>query len=364
MTPLSPAQPRGVRRPVAISPWMSTRLAVALIALSVVVLRPESVTDARAGQQAPAHEKPSAGGELNRALLPSWDQRLAGLDRRLTALAQPVLKDVAAAQKMREESVGQAIKTREAEASYLNAKLAREVAEIELGSYAEGTRPSELATTEGKIGIAKAEIENAQRKIAEAKERLTRISALADEQTPLGLNLVYIYTDQVERAELLEKQARAQLSILESEKDVLTRYTVVKRLLELKSEVKGAHSVELAKQANWELAKGREKELPGEIERSAFTESRRQILALIDQAIRIEDRIRAKLVEFDKPGPVTVEQNNEIARLIQELERIVGRAESLRDIDDFRRLKPRLQQAAQRYKVSSSNEGPTTSPTR
>ena len=80
--------------------------------------------------------------------------------------------------------------------------------------------------------------------------------AVAD-NSAFGLNIVYTYTDRVTTAELLEKKTAFTLKAAESKKKVLIEYTILKRKMELESEVKKAHSDELAKQATWELSKGK-----------------------------------------------------------------------------------------------------------
>ena len=65
--------------------------------------------------------------------------------------------------------------------------------------------------------------------------------------------------------ELNFKKAEFTLEQAQSKKKVLTKYTREKTIKELESEVKKAHSDELAKQATWELEKGKENKLEKQI---------------------------------------------------------------------------------------------------
>ena len=65
--------------------------------------------------------------------------------------------------------------------------------------------------------------------------------------------------------ELNFKKAQFTLEQAQSKKKVLVKYTKEKTIKELESEVKKAHSDELAKQATWELEKGKETKLEKQI---------------------------------------------------------------------------------------------------
>ncbi len=351
---LSPAQPRGTRRPKMITGILShRRWAGALVLLSLVVLRPGQAPSAHAQPQAGGPDQKAAAAEAMAGVVERYEGLLGDLDRRLTALARPVLEEVARSQGNPDRSVDQIMRTRQAEIDYLNAKSAREVAELTRTEYDQGTRQSELATAEARIMASKEEVERAQRRIAEAKKRLARISGLAP-QSASGLDLVYQYTDRVEKAELLEQQARLQLSAVEDEKKVLAEYTIPKRLKELDSDAHKARAEELARNAAWEIEKGKLAALRKNTEHSGPAEKNRRVLALIDQAIPLEDKIRAKLGELAGPNPRGAELANEMIVFLDQLRSLVARAEAIRNIDDFARLKPRLQQSARKYRHSSA----------
>src|SRR5689334_1276548 len=135
--------------------------------------------------------------------------------------------------------INQRITTMSAEANFLNAKLAREVAEIALKEYVEGDYVAQQAEVEGNIKLAEAELALAE------DEKAAKSSS-----TPTPL--------QSKRAELAVLRARIALERAQSHKRLLVEYTKGKKIKELASEVKKAHSDELARQATWELEKSKE----------------------------------------------------------------------------------------------------------
>ena len=71
--------------------------------------------------------------------------------------------------------------------------------------------------------------------------------------------------DRIEEAELSLERERRSLAQAESKREILEKYTCDKTIKELESEVKKAHSDELAKQATWELEKSKEDKLEKQI---------------------------------------------------------------------------------------------------
>lgn len=353
--PLSPAQSRGDRWPED-GPLPDARrwIAGGLVVLSiVVVVRPPRLTSARAAQQAPAQRGiRDAADRL--PITADYERLLAGLERRLTALAQPILAELSAEQERRALPSKLSLETGIAESNYQDAKLVRQVAEIAAREYDQGVEVQELTAVEAEIKVVRAEVERAEQHVAEAKKRLERISALADQDTASGLSTVYLYTDQLELAEVRERQARNRLAMAETRKGLLTRFTIQKNRLDRQSEVAKAHAEELAKQAAWELAKEKERALKQENERAGLSERDRQILALIDRAMAIEEKLRAKLAEADRPGDKSDDQFREVGQIYEDLAAIIDHAESLRAIDRFAVLKPRLQQAARQNRPSTA----------
>ena len=280
-----------------------------------------------------------------------FERTLAGFDR-LIVLANLVFEDAAAVQQARKQVVDLMIQARNPRLRTWT-RSSREIAEIAVIEYRSGTSVQDTQVAEGELSLAKSGLERGRRTTAEAKERLAMISARSD-NSALGLNLKYIYTDRLASAELMEKQSCLELEQAESKKKVLLEYTIPKRRMELASEVKKAHSDELAKQATWELRKGQEEAARRGPSRKTCPRTGSEILALIDEAIPLEDKIRAKLLEVSQVEELPESKAEEFGRLTHDLAALVDRAELLRDSGDFARLKPRIQEAARQFGAAAS----------
>jgi HlyD family secretion protein len=152
---------------------------------------------------------------------------------------------------LRDQLVNQRITTKSAEANYLNAKLTREVAQIAVREYVEGVYVQDLATVEGEIKLAESDL-------MRAEDRLEWARRMFDKG--------YVSMATKISEELNFKKAQFTLEQAQSKKNVLVKYTREKTIKELDSEVKKANSDELAKQATWELEKGKESKLEVQIQ--------------------------------------------------------------------------------------------------
>jgi HlyD family secretion protein len=148
---------------------------------------------------------------------------------------------------LRVQLANQKIAFLSAQATYENAKVDREVAEIAVVEYAEGIYQIQLQETEGNIRIAEAELTLAQEHLAASKANRTAV--------PL----------EIKRAEVAEFHARFALEKAQNRKKLLVDFTRGKRMKELKSAVEKGRSDELAKKAIWELQAGKEKNLERQI---------------------------------------------------------------------------------------------------
>jgi hypothetical protein len=124
----------------------------------------------------------------------------------------------------------QQLATRKAKANYEIARSTRELAEIAVEEYQEVSYPHELATIEGEI------------KLAEAELTRSKDSGKLSE-------------------ELNSQKAKFTLEQRQSKLHVLEQYTKSKTIKELKCEVEKSLSVELAKKEDWGLEKAKEAEM-------------------------------------------------------------------------------------------------------
>jgi len=151
---------------------------------------------------------------------------------------------------LKDQLINQRITTKSAEANFLNAKLTREVAEIAVKEYVEGVFVQDEATAKGEIKLAESDL-------TRSEDRLEWARRMFEKQ--------YVSKAQLITEELNFKKAQFAKEQAESKLDVLLKYTKEKTIKELESEVKKAHSDELAKQATWELEKSKEDKLEKQI---------------------------------------------------------------------------------------------------
>ncbi len=148
---------------------------------------------------------------------------------------------------LKDQLINQRITTESASASWQNANLAREVAEIAVVEYLEGTFPSELADFDGEIKLAEMEMSLAEDEL--------KAAAAGGGNSSLA----------VKRAELAKLRGAVALKKAQSRRRLLVEYTKGKTIKELEKEVRKAASNELAKKATWDLEREREKKLERQI---------------------------------------------------------------------------------------------------
>jgi hypothetical protein len=172
---------------------------------------------------------------------------------------------------LRDRLINQRITTKSAEANFFNAKLTREFVETSLGEYERKVFPGELQDMEGEIKIAETELSLAQEELDAAK-------ALGP-----GGKLA------VKRAELDIFRARITMAKAQRRRQILVDDTKGRRLRELESDIKKARSDALAKQATWELEKGKEDRLEKQIANCTR-------VATIDGTVVLADTVRPDAV--------------------------------------------------------------------
>jgi len=144
----------------------------------------------------------------------------------------------------------QRITTEGAASSYKNAQLTREVAEIAVSEYREGTYKLETETALGEIALAQSELKRAEDRLDWSDKMLVKkyISTAANIADRLSL----------QKSKFGLEQSQSKLKVLKD-------FTYSKTIKELESEVKKTRSDELAKQATWELEKSKEAKLEKQI---------------------------------------------------------------------------------------------------
>jgi RND family efflux transporter MFP subunit len=163
----------------------------------------------------------------------------------------------------------QRIATLEAESLYQKAMRDREIAEIAVIAYVEGSYKQELEKVQGDIAAAKSAIAKADAQRARtrrASERLNHILTVKGEtataaEIVAGLDV----ENRVEVAEQNLLRETMKLERAETARQVLEKYTRDKTVKQLQSEVEKARSDELARQQAWKLEKDKEPKLERQI---------------------------------------------------------------------------------------------------
>ena len=153
---------------------------------------------------------------------------------------------------LRDSLINQRITTQQAEASYKQAKLVREVAEYAVKEYMEGIYKQDKATYKGQIALAKSDLERAIDRLKWSSEMKVK-------------GYVSISTNLAD--ELTKQQAMFDLEQAETQLKVLEDYTYQKQVKSLNSDVEKAKADELSKQSSWELERTKERKLERQIER-------------------------------------------------------------------------------------------------
>jgi HlyD family secretion protein len=138
-----------------------------------------------------------------------------------------------------------------AAASYDQAGLAREVAEIAVMEYEQGIFRQSLETIQGDIAMAQAELKRAEDRHEQSQKRIRKNPLNADGVA--GANADKFSLDK----------ARFTLEQALVSKDVLLKYTKEKTIKELRSEVEKARSDELARKRALDAELARVKSLEG-----------------------------------------------------------------------------------------------------
>ena len=172
---------------------------------------------------------------------------------------------------VRDRLVNQRITAQQAEASFKQARLVREVSESAVKEYQQGTLLTERATLQGKAGLARSGIDEARARLKRAKQARKRVDeALGRRVGPETASDVLAdlaLDDRIEAADLDLKKGQAELDLAQAEQAVLEKYTVEKTTKQLASQVERARADEMNRQAGLELEKSKAVKLERQVEK-------------------------------------------------------------------------------------------------
>lgn len=308
------------RRRRVFHPVLAAATAAAVVGLGLV----QAPAAARGGQD-PAAGKAQSHEEAA-ATIARIRRAVTDADRRLVALSAAVVDDPAAPRALEDEVERLRIELIQAEGRLDHATRRRQIAELAKKEFVEATFPHDSTRIEGELRVAQADIVRATEHVKEAKTDLEKAEA-----------------------EHKVRLSETGLEIAQQKKLVLNKYTKNKVDKELAAEIKRAHSEELRAQAELDLT--REKlaraEKAAAAGRPAEGASAR-ILALIEQALPIEEKLQAGLAQSRKEGGAGEPQVRDLRGWADDLTAIVEEAEAVTAADALARVKPQLKKTARR----------------
>ncbi len=222
---------------------------------------------------------------------------------------------------LKDQLINQIITENAAEASFRNAKLSRETAEIAVAEYADGISKSEMtaltdAITASESAINKAETRQARIRLA--RQKLNTI--LAAKGAERAATDIVADLDLDDRADATALTLLREQHALRQAREKLTRYekfTRPKILAELDRDLNKAVMNQLAKQATWELEKSRVQKLEKQIAACtikaptdgallyAELPNRTGGFTLIEKGVTVRERQKLFSV-VDRTGPMIV----------------------------------------------------------
>jgi RND family efflux transporter MFP subunit len=170
---------------------------------------------------------------------------------------------------LRDQLVNTQIGITSAEVDYQNAKTAREVAEIAVTEFIEGTYKRDLRSVKGEVAVAESAIRHAERRLERARRARGRLAdslaARKSAVSPSDILAELEVEDRLDSSEQTIAREKTALELAKSRQETLENYTKDKTIKTLALEVERKRPDELAKRATWELAKSKAKKLERQI---------------------------------------------------------------------------------------------------
>ena len=155
-----------------------------------------------------------------------------------------------------------------AQADYQTAKLEREVAEMAVTEFTDGTFKHELATVKGEVALAESGIQKAERDLDRARRARERIGEVLAKKEPVAASDILAELDVDDRVAASERAISRETTALElakSKQEVLEKFTRNKTLKSLSLEVERKRPDEIAKRNRWGLEESKARKLERQI---------------------------------------------------------------------------------------------------
>ena len=154
-------------------------LAIAIVTFLVALVLARQAA-ARAGPrlESSPDQQSAMPAELAAHVAPI-ERRLRGFRDRLVALANPLIDTLRRNEALGVEPLNQEIAVQNARSQHANAELTRQIAEIAVVEYQEGTFKKDQAVAVGELKLAESDLERAKEGITKANERLAKIKQVS-----------------------------------------------------------------------------------------------------------------------------------------------------------------------------------------
>ncbi len=170
---------------------------------------------------------------------------------------------------LRDRLVNQRITTEAAKATYQNAKLASEVADLAVKEYTEGILNQEMSTAKAEIASSRAAIQRAESRLERTRRAGEKLNGVlvgkGGVRTPEEIAVELDLDDRLEATEQALLREKMTLELARSKLELLKKYTGAKITKGLQIELERKRSEELHKQAAWDLEKSKEARLERQI---------------------------------------------------------------------------------------------------
>ena len=223
-------------------------------------------------------------------------------------LANPPVRRADSTGPLKDQLVSLRIEVKSAEGEFDGAELNREIAELAIAEYEQGTFVVDKAALKAERLLADSDVKRKRDQVELAKDQLARVKS-SSMNVPADRARESRAADFLAEQEIDLRRPELVLASVESKITTIEDYTKPKRLKELRSRVEKARAKELAQQAEWELGQTRSKSLeaaiiagqPSASAPALGTQDRKTRDTLV-LAIAIEEKIEAKLDQLATSG--------------------------------------------------------------
>jgi HlyD family secretion protein len=227
---------------------------------------------------------------------------------------------------LKAEYARQQITAQQAEASFQNAKLTREVAEVALDEFVKGVAKREQETLRGAIALAQLSVQKAVERVERTRQGGKRMEeALAARKgavTPSDIIADLDLHDRLDDAGLVVMRETLSLEQAKARLDVFQTHTMDRTTRELTNDIEKSRMTELSMKAILELEKDKLDKLGKEIKKCVLVSpgngtivygdgfDRKENLHRIEVGATVRDRQPIfKVVDFDGPMRVVAKIN-------------------------------------------------------